>query len=127
MKLSDAREHYYTFTGKLSDVNRQLCFAGIAVVWIFVIKDSNGNFFLPQNLMFSLGCFVLGLTFDLTHYVVSSASWGIFHRIKEKKCIGEDADFLAPTWINYAPNIFFWLKVLSTLLGFATLIRILLS
>lgn len=117
MKLNDAREHYYTFSATLSNVNRQLCFAGIAVIWIFVTKEADGNYTLPSNLLFPLGCFVGGLTLDLLHYFVASASWGIFHRIKEKSEIGEDTEFVAPRQINWAPNILFWSKSILTLLG----------
>ena len=122
MELKDAREHYYTYSGKLSDVNRQLCFAGIATVWIFVIKDSNGNFTFPNELLLPLGCFVFGLFFDLLQYFVSTVSWGIFHRIKEKGNIGEEAEFVAPPSINWTPNIFLYLKVCATLFGFGVLL-----
>jgi hypothetical protein len=127
MKLKDAREHYYTHSGKLSDVNRQLCFAGIATVWIFVIKDSNGNFTFPNELLLPLGCFVFGLFFDLLQYVFSTASWGVFSRIKENENIGEEAEFVAPPSINWAPIIFFGLKVCATLIGFGVLLYILIG
>ena len=125
MKLKDAREHYYTHSGKLSDVNRQLCFAGIATVWIFVIKDSSGNFTFPNELFLPLGCFVFGLFFDLLQYFVSTVSWGIFHRIKEKENIGEAAEFVAPPSINWATIVFLCLKVCATLIGFGVLLYIL--
>lgn len=35
MKLKDAREHYYFYSGKTSDLVRQLGLAGIAVIWLF--------------------------------------------------------------------------------------------
>ena len=34
-KIEDYREDFYFFTGKASEVNRQLAIAGIAVIWIF--------------------------------------------------------------------------------------------
>ncbi len=118
MKLSDAREHYYTFSGKLSDVNRQLCFAGIAVIWIFALRDESGNYSIPIDLNVPLLFFVFGLVFDLLHYLSSSISWGIFHRIKEKSGVGEDAEFKAPRWINWAPNILFYGKVFSSVIAY---------
>jgi len=127
MKSKDARDNYYFFTEKLSDVNRQLCFAGIATVWIFVVKYPNGNFQFDVKFLLPLTCFVLGLTFDLLHYIFSSASWGIFHRLKEKNISEEDTDFLAPLWINWIPLLFFWLKVSATLFGFGALLKIFIS
>ena len=35
MKLSEIRVAYEELSGKLSEINRQLCFAGFAVIWIF--------------------------------------------------------------------------------------------
>ncbi len=40
MKLSDYRETYYEFSGKLSDVSRQLSFAGIALIWLFKLDST---------------------------------------------------------------------------------------
>jgi hypothetical protein len=39
MKLQKARDTYYEYSGKLSDITRQLSFAGIAIVWIFRAGD----------------------------------------------------------------------------------------
>lgn len=122
MNLKDAREHYYTFSNSLSGVSRQLCFAGIAVIWVFSIDGENGQHFLRQDLMLPLGFFVLGLALDLMHYMVASTIWGLFHRIKEKSGIGESKDFRAPRWINWTPCIFFWGKATSTILGYVILL-----
>jgi len=35
MKLAQARGHYEYFSGKASDISRQLGFAGIALIWVF--------------------------------------------------------------------------------------------
>lgn len=127
MILEDARQHYYTFSGSLSNVNRQLCFAGIAVIWIFASKNVEGSYTLPSSLMFPLGFFVLGLALDLLHYIVASATWGTFHRLREKSGIGENTDFGAPWYINFTPNILFWFKVFSTLIGYGALLKIFIS
>ncbi len=127
MNLNDARTNYYVFTESLSNVNRQLCFAGIAVVWIFVIKDDNGALSLPDIMLYPLSCFVVGLAFDLCHYIVASASWGLYHRIKEKSGIGDKKDFGAPRYINWAPLAFFWLKVAATLVGYVLLLKLFIS
>lgn len=122
MKLKDAREAYYEYTGKLSDVNRQLCFAGIAVIWIFAVKEDSGGVTISSQLLLPLGCFVLGLTFDLLQYTVQSVSWGVFHRSKENSGISEEDEIGAPAWINWAPDWLMCLKVLFTLLGYIALL-----
>jgi hypothetical protein len=122
MNLSEARGHYYFFSGKLSDVNRQLCFAGIAVVWIFAIKDSTGHITLPGELTRPLYCFVLGLSFDLVHYAISALSWGVLQRCKEVEGTSETADFLAPAYVNRIPILMVFLKVLSNMAGYVLMI-----
>ena len=127
MKLKDARQNYYDFSGIMSEVNRKLAFAGIAVVWIFAITEkSAGTVRLPDVFYVPLGMFVLCLAFDLAHYVVASASWGVFHRVKERCGVSEEDDFLAPKYINWAPLFLYWGKVLVNFAGFILLLRALL-
>ncbi len=125
MNLEDARQHYYSHSNSLSSVNRQLCFAGVAVIWVFSVEGTNGAHSLPGELLFPLGCFVLGLAFDLCQYIVSSASWGLYQRHKEKTGIGEETQFGAPKQINWIPIFFFWLKPTATLFGYINLLILL--
>ncbi len=127
MKLKDALENYYTFSASLSNVNRQLCFAGIAVIWVFVIKNDNGAHTLPSNLIFPLGCYVLGLAFDLSHYIAASITWGLYHRHKEKSGISPDTEFQAPRTLNWPAISFFWLKTLCTFVGYVALLKLFIS
>ncbi len=120
MKLSDSREHYYTATESLSTVARQLAFAGIAVVWIFVQKQES-QFSIPQLLVWPLYLFVLTLAFDLLQYVYASAAWGIFSRSKELS-VGSETEFKAPSYINWPTNIFFWLKSWSLIFAYGSLL-----
>ena len=124
MNLEDARQHYYQFTGSLSSVNRQLCFAGIAVVWIFAIKDENGRYLLEDNLLWPLGLFVLGLAFDLTHYATASLAWGVYHRRQEKNGVHDDENFRAPKYINWLPLGCIFAKVVATIIGYLLLLTI---
>lgn len=127
MRLKDALENYYTFSTSLSNVNRQLCFAGIAVVWVFVVKGENGSHELPSELIFPLGCFVLGLALDLCHYISATIVWGLYHRNKEKCGVSPETEFGAPHIINWPAILFFWAKVISTLIGYVSLVKLLIS
>ena len=49
MKLSEYKKTYEDFSGKASNVVRQLSFAGIAVIWIFKVQ-SNGSLKIPDTL-----------------------------------------------------------------------------
>lgn len=118
MKLSAALENYYYLSAKLSDVARQLCFAGIAVIWIFSNKETNGSFSLPSELITPLKFFVASLGLDLLHYTYASLAWGIYHRKKEKENSSPDYEFGAPAKINWPSIFFFWAKVVAVIFGY---------
>lgn len=122
MNLKDAQGYYTRHSTSLSAVCRQLAFAGIAVVWIFVNKDG-GQYSIPNDLLFPLTCFVVGLAFDLLQYFYASAAWGIYSRLKELE-LGDNStnDFLAPRWINWPTILFFWLKAIALITGYLSMI-----
>jgi len=35
MKLKEYKADFYELSGKASEINRQIAFAGIAIIWIF--------------------------------------------------------------------------------------------
>ena len=116
MKLAAALDNYYVLSGILSTVNRQLCFAGIAVVWIFAVS-SGGAISLPQTLHWPLLFLVMALGFDLFHYAIATLSWGIFHRHHEKRSPNPDRYLTVPPWINWPAITLSFLKVVSNLVG----------
>lgn len=122
MKLKDARELYYFYSGKTSDLVRQLGFAGIAVIWIFKY-DVQGVPKIPQALLPPLILIVLGLALDLLQYAVATSIWGFFQRRKEVSGIAEDADFLAPKQFNWPTIGFFALKAASIIAAYVYLLR----
>ena len=64
MRLQDYRETFYEFTGKASDITRQLSFAGIAIIWIFK-KETGTALTVPHELLWPGVLIVLALFFDL--------------------------------------------------------------
>jgi len=122
MKLKDARDNYYFYSGKTSDLVRQLGLAGIAVIWIFKY-EVQGVPKIPEALAFPLVLIVLGLAFDLLQYAVATSIWGIFQRRKELSGIAEDSDFLAPKQFNWPGIVFFFLKTVSIITAYGYLLR----
>ena len=122
MKLTDAREAYYTFSGKLSDVVRQLDLAGVALIWLFALKADNGDITIPCALRWPLGLFVVSLASDIMQYLCATIAWGCFHRHKEKQGVADNVDIYAPKQLNWLPLFFFWLKTLLNLAGYAFII-----
>ena len=109
MKLKDAREFYYFYSGKTSDLVRQLGLAGIAVIWIFKY-DVQGIPKIPQALSIPLILIIIGLALDLLQYTIATFIWGIFQRHKEVSGVDENVDFLAPKQFNWPAIFFFVLK-----------------
>ena len=117
MKLQDAREHYYFFSGKTSEIIRQLGFAGIAVIWIFK-HEVQGTPKIPEALLLPLGLIIFGLACDLLHYAIATSIWGIYQRNKEKSGTDEHTSFKAPRQFNWPAIVFFILKVISIVVAY---------
>lgn len=123
MKLSDYRETYYEFSGKASDVARNLAFAGIALVWIFKTSDSP-NPKIPKDLILPTGLLAITLAFDLFQYVVATSIWGFFQWNEERKLedINEDPELDAPPCFKWPQITFFALKLISVASAYVLLV-----
>jgi hypothetical protein len=126
VNLKEARDNYSKRSTKLSDVVRQLNFAGIAVIWLLRTGDNTGGIPYSDCLLWPLGLFICSATFDLLHYAYASAAWGIFHRLEEKK-LKDDAEratveIHAPNAINWLSLFFFWGKTIFTVAAYCFLI-----
>jgi hypothetical protein len=121
-KLSDYWENFETYTGKASDVARQLSFAGIAVVWLLRVENGSRST-VPDALFPALALFVLSLSFDLLQYVAGSIIWGSFCRYHEKRLAKpeDNPKLTGPRWINIPTNFFFIGKIILTGVAYATL------
>jgi len=123
MKLRDAQSNYEAYTGKTSDITRQLGFAGIALIWIFRANSGQG-YTIPAELLLPMVLILLALTADYLQYAVSGALWGTFRRYKEVH-EGQEAEFLAPRWINWPGITFFFLKQPLMIAAYVFLFRFL--
>lgn len=117
MKLSEIREAYEELSGKLSEINRQLCFAGFAIIWIF--NKSMGDFSVPQELYLPAFFLCASLFSDLLQYIVSSISWYIYY-LRKRSNNNEDEDIQVdePEKLNIAPWILFFLKIILLVTGY---------
>ena len=82
MKLQDYRDTSYEFSGKASDLNRQICFAGIALIWLFK-SDVGGHATIPTILIVAGALIVVSLTLDMLHYLIAWYTWRSFYLSKE--------------------------------------------
>lgn len=120
MKLKDWRDHAHKFTEKLSEINRQLAFAGIAIIWIFKIQVGN-HYSIPSELLLPLFFIVVSLMLDLLHYLYQSIVWTLFHRRKEKQGVASEDDIKAPKWYSNVAYFIFYGKVAMNIFGFIIL------
>lgn len=82
LRLSEIREAYERSSAKLSEINRQLCFAGFALVWIF--NKASTSLSIPHTLYFPLLFWCLSLTCDICQYGYKTGYWYLFY-INHKK------------------------------------------
>ncbi|WP_421805709.1 hypothetical protein [Flagellimonas sp.] len=125
-KLSEFKEDYYFFTGKLSDINRQIAFAGIALIWVFK-KGENSEFQIDSELILPAILIVGALAFDIFQYIYQSITWSIFYTYHNRKHKSEDKKIKSPEYLNYPSWMLFFIKVILVLFAYWKIFEFLLG
>jgi hypothetical protein len=115
MNLKEARAAYYEFSGKTSDLVRTLALSAIAIIWVFRVETPDGPG-LPRSLLTAGLLAVASISCDLLHYVGATVVWGSYSRKLEKGGQSDDAELVAPAWLNW-PGIFFFTAKVAFLVG----------
>ena len=110
-KLQDYRDAYEYFSGKASDVSRQLAFAAIAIIWLFK-KETAGQLTIPPELILPGILVVSALAFDLLQYCLGALIWYFYYRHLEREGTSETAELSASVWLERPITLFFWIKVI---------------
>jgi len=136
MKMKEARDERAFYSGKLSDIIRQLGLTGLAVIWFFSRNQLPNESGIPKWLI-PAGLFILlSLAFDLLHYAAGARFWRDFIKRKDLEIrerqeihgsIGgsldtDSVDFSPPEDRDTWPNRFFRLKLATILLAYGFLI-----
>lgn len=126
MKLHEIRTAYEGYSGKLSNVNRQLAYAGIALIWIFRISN-NGKTTIPDGMLIPVLLFVISFLLDILQLLFQSLFWYFYYFYKRCKKFKENSEVNEPEW----PNLFFWLllvlKVIALIAAYFNLFLYLLK
>ena len=123
MKLGECWSTFYDFTSKASTVARYLALGGIAIVWLFRSPAEIART-TPLELMPVIVIFVWALAFDLLHYVLGAAIWGLFCNFQERKMKStKNPEISVPSWLNAPVNVFFVGKIALVLLGYLCLFQ----
>ncbi|WP_106832238.1 hypothetical protein [Parabacteroides pacaensis] len=117
MKLSEIRKAYEDLSGKLSDVNRQLAFAGIGIIWIFKISDSNSTS-IPNELYTPLLALIISLSIDLLQYLIQTFTWYFYYLYKQKQGYREEEETNEPEYFNCIPWLFLLFKVVALITAY---------
>lgn len=124
MRLSQARESYYSSSSTASAVARQAAFAGIAVIWIFNTPAKKAIIAIPPPLQMVALLLVICLALDLLQYVFASIVWGAFSRILERRQshrLSEDPEMSASPYLNWPCLACFWGKLLFLVAAYVCL------
>lgn len=120
MKLSEIREAYEVLSSKLSEINRQLCFAGFAIIWIF--NKSEGSILIPNELHFPAFLFVISLLADILQYFISSIIWYIYYFTNRKENTDESTQEINESEFYNIPGWLFYItKIISLIWGYSSL------
>lgn len=126
MKIKDSWDYYYYYSGKASDILRQLGFAGIALIWVFKV-ESNGGYGIAPELLPVGFWIVVALGLDFFQYLLGTAFWGIFTKLKERRQTKEEDNFSAPGAINWPTLACFWGKSAAMLVAYFVMLRFLIG
>lgn len=74
MKGIEYKAVYENHSAKLSDITRQISFAGIAIIWVFK-NSKDGAVFLDSAFVLPAILFVVALAFDLLQYLYQTITW----------------------------------------------------
>ena len=123
MRLKDILKDVHEYSGKASDITRQLAFAGMAGIWIFKppVPDG-GQISIPTSLVIAGTMFISSLAIDLSQYVLAVILWKGFHRKKELSGLGSEEEVKLPAGYSSMLYRFFYLKIFASIAGFAFLL-----
>ncbi len=124
MKLKEIRNDYGRYSTKVSDINRQLIFAGIAIVWLFRVANNDRNSVFPIELHPTLFFFILSFGADILQYTFQAIFWFGYYWVKKSKnnmSKNKDVEEIIvkePELPNLIPWIFWVAKVCFTIIAY---------
>jgi hypothetical protein len=84
VKLSTAREAYYSASGTASTITRQLALAAVAIIWLLSGGLNRSKIHLTNVLLWASLLVIAAMFFDLLQYVWTAVSFAVWARKKEK-------------------------------------------
>lgn len=119
-RLSEIDKTKNEATGKVSDVGRQLAFAGIATVWL--LRDGGAERPISGLLLKALIVLSIALLIDFLQYVYCSRVWRKFYNEQYEAHQDDDARIDIPDSLANKTYLFFWAKIWFLGLGYVFLL-----
>lgn len=123
MKLSEIREAYEEFSGKLSRFCCQLSLMSIAFVALLILLGAE-CFGGIKELKVVLALFICSILLHTLQYLYQSIVWYIYYWNKSSGGKSEDMQINEPEWINIVPWLLFIAKALVFIWALAKLCMI---
>ena len=109
---------YVDYTRDLTQHERKLGFAGVAVCWFF----KNDDLTFPISIYLSLGFFVAYFLADIIHYFAAALMLRYFTLYHERRLMREtgsiEGDISKPGWMDWPPFLFFIVKAVLLIIAF---------
>lgn len=123
MKMKEILADVHEYSGKASDITRQLAFAGLAAIWIFKPEIEKGmKISLPKSLLLAGTFLISSLAFDLCQYVLATILWKCFHRKKELSRFTPDREVKLPSSYSKILYVLFYFKIFLSISGYIFLL-----
>jgi hypothetical protein len=123
IKISKIKEDYYDASGKLSDIVRQLDFAGIAIYWLIRVGKDTGGLTYSPSLRWPLALFIASLTFDLLQYFYKSVMLDLSNRYFYKKFKNEEHEVRWSKKRNWPTDFCFYSKSVFVIAAYGLLLK----
>lgn len=135
LKLSEIRNAYERSSMRLGEINRQLCFAGFAIVWIF--NKTSDDLSLPMELYWPMVLWCISLSLDVFQYIYKTITWWCVYISQKKKSKAmrpkdeilneDDITVDESEKLNIATWILFFLKIAFMITGYILTIQFIFS
>ena len=119
--IRDLWQRYRDATTRVSDLTRQLGFAGIALIWVLRPISSTPGLGLPPELVRPATLIVCALFLDFMQYVFASVVWRISASRAEKTHENLEQGVESPPWCVWPLELLFVLKVIALLVAYVLL------
>ena len=127
MTLKEIREDYVRYSTNVSELSRNLAYAGIGIVWIFKQSRNNDELLstfmssIPSELRWPLILFVVVLILDLFQYVIQTAIWYPYyakHKELHKNEKEDDVNLQEPEIYSAIPWCFWLFKLIMVVIAY---------